>query len=282
MSTSMNADTLNQDLRHKSKVRVYPYTVVENSQVGDGIWRLVVDSPDLAADLRPGQFMNFKAPGAEAHITRVPLSFAEADVEAGTVEIVYATVGPGTRALSALVPGDVSELLGPCGHGWKLPEAGPAAEPGRCLLVAGGVGAPPVVAATRMLAEAGYACDVILGARTKDALWGEEAAAQAGASRVLVCTDDGSYGRAGFTTDAAGELLSEGTYTCIYTCGPSPMMAGVARLAESHGIPCQASLERMMGCGFGACSTCNVALVGGGYASCCSDGPVFDAKEVAW
>ena len=100
--------------------------------------------------------------------------------------------------------------------------------------------------------------------------------------RVVVCTDDGTLGLNGFTTDGMKELIETRAYAQVYTCGPNVMMAGVAKLAAEHGCDCQVSLERMMGCGFGACSCCNVTLVGGGYALCCQDGPVFDAKEVAW
>ena len=260
-----------------SDVRLHDFEVVENGPVAAGISRLVMRAPELAAAIRPGQFMNLAVPGDASHLLRIPLSFASADAQAGTIELVYAVVGEGTARLAAMAPGDSSTVLGPCGHGWRLPDGG-----GRCLLVAGGVGAPPVVAATRMLADAGHACDVVIGARTAELLWGEEAAREAGAADVRVCTDDGSCGAHGFTTDVMRELLSERAYGCVLTCGPTPMMAGVARLAAEVGIACQASLERMMTCGFGACSTCNVALVAGGYASCCKDGPVFDAAEVAW
>ena len=95
-------------------------------------------------------------------------------------------------------------------------------------------------------------------------------------------TDDGTRGLRGFTTDGMVELMSRNGYSCVLTCGPEPMMAGVARLCHERGIACQVSMERMMTCGFGACSTCNVAMRRGGYASTCMDGPVFDAEEVAW
>lgn len=101
----------------------------------------------------------------------------------------------------------------------------------------------------------------------------KKAASADPASRVVVCTDDGSLGRAGFTTDAMAELLAERSYDAVLTCGPTVMMAGVARLAEGAGIACQASLERVMGCGFGACSCCNVAMRDGTSRSCCMDGP---------
>jgi len=100
------------------------------------------------------------------------------------------------------------------------------------------------------------------------------------ARRVRVTTDDGSAGTQGFVTQVAGPLLAERAYACVMACGPAPMLRGVAELAKDAGVACQVSLERLMGCGFGACSCCNVELAAGGYALCCQDGPVFDAREV--
>ncbi len=77
-------------------------------------------------------------------------------------------------------------------------------------------------------------------------------------------------------------LLAAGGYDAVYACGPEVMMAGVARLCREAGVACRVSMERMMCCGFGACGTCNVAMADGSYKSCCKDGPVFDAEEVAW
>jgi dihydroorotate dehydrogenase electron transfer subunit len=142
-----------------------------------------------------------------------------------------------------------------------------------------------------MLAASGVGFDAIVGAQTSEkhvdflldelrALLPHEGCDCA--RKVIVTTDDGTRGIRGFTTAAMQDLLAEHAYATVYTCGPQPMMAGVARLARTVGADCQASLERMMGCGFGACSCCNVELVGGGYALCCTDGPVFDAEEVAW
>jgi dihydroorotate dehydrogenase electron transfer subunit len=99
---------------------------------------------------------------------------------------------------------------------------------------------------------------------------------------VSITTDDGSRGQAGFTTQAAEKLLDRFGYGQVFACGPEPMMRGIASLAKENDAPCQVSFERMMTCGFGACSTCNVAMRAGGYKSCCTDGPVFDAEEVLW
>ena len=100
--------------------------------------------------------------------------------------------------------------------------------------------------------------------------------------QALATTDDGSFGIKGFTTDALRELLSQGEYDTVYTCGPQVMMRGIAAICREAGIKCQVSMERMMSCGFGACNTCNVLMADGTYKSCCMNGPIFDAEEVAW
>ena len=263
----------------ESKARLFNFRVQENERVADGIFRLLLAAPyELVSALRPGMFLNLAVPGNPAHLTRVPLSFAGADAEAGTVEIVYAAVGDATRRLSLMRPGQESTVVGPLGNGWWLPQSRQ-----RAIVVAGGVGLPPVVAAARMLREAGVEVTAVVGAQTEGKLWqGGLDALDAMGVEVYVATDDGTRGYHGFTTGVVRDLLSVGEFGSILTCGPTPMMAGVARLAEGAGVHCQASLERMMTCGFGACNTCNVAMRAGGYKSCCMDGPVFDAGEVAW
>ena len=269
----------------RSNLTEHPFVVVSNVLAVEGIWRMVIRS-EVAQVIRPGQFMNLRVPGDGAHILRIPLSFRHADAQAGTVELLYAVVGEGTERLARMRAGDGSTLVGPCGRGWWLPE-----REGRALLVAGGIGLPPVFAAARMLAGAGIGFDAVVGNHTAarhltqeiDELRGMSAGEVCDCERkVVVCTDDGTLGLDGFTTDGMAALLAERGYAQVYTCGPNVMMAGVARLAVEAGVPCQVSLERMMGCGFGACSCCNVALKAGGYALCCQDGPVFDAGEVAW
>lgn len=267
---------------HVARSRLFPFEVVSNEKVAEGVYEMVFSS-GVASELEPGQFMNFEVPGDPSQVLRVPISFSRADARAGTVRIEYAVVGDGTRRLSAMAPGDASTLVGPCGHGWRLP-----GRRGRALLVAGGIGIPPVLAAAEMLASAGIPFDAIAGAQTADKVvtCDVDALRAAGSAdsdcRVVVATDDGSAGYHGFTTGVMADLLAERRYDSVYTCGPTPMMAGVASLAAGEHIACQASLERMMGCGFGACSCCNVTMVDGSMASCCMDGPVFDAGEVAW
>lgn len=256
---------------------LHDFTVVSNEPVAEGLCRVVLSAPDLAFRLEPGQFVELAVPGDASQVLRIPLSFSHADAKTGTIEIVYALVGDGTRRLSRMAHGDASTVVGPCGSGWRVREG-----QGRSVVVAGGVGVTPVVACARLLAEGEVPFDAVLGAQTAARLWGERALAELGAASVRVTTDDGTAGRAGLTTDALADLLADGGCDTVYACGPEPMMAGVARLCREAHVSCQVSMERMMGCGFGACSACNVAMAAGGYKSCCKDGPVFDAEEVAW
>lgn len=260
-----------------SSVRLHDFRVASNDEEADSVFRLVMEAPALARTIEPGQFMNLNVPGDASHIVRLPLSFSRSDTRVGTVELVYAVVGEGTRRLSAMRPGDSSDVVGPCGHGWQTPT-----DARRCLLVSGGAGIAPIMAASRMLAERGVPFDVVIGAQDARRLWGVERARELDGGEVVVTTDNGSAGMRGLTTDAMGALLGRRAYGMAYACGPAPMMASVARLAAKAEIACQVSLERMMTCGFGACNTCNVAMVSGGYKACCTDGPVFDAREVLW
>lgn len=260
-----------------STAQLHEFVVVTNEPVATDMWRLVIHAPKLAQKIVPGQFENFSVPGDPSQIVRIPLSFSAADKHEGTLETIYAVVGDGTRRLSQMKAGDTSNVLGPCGHGWRIEsEMSPA------LLVAGGVGVTPILGLARELAARGIAYDVVLGARDKSRCWGEVQFAEAKARKVVVTTDDGSYGIAGFATRGVEKLIANSSYGCMYVCGPELMMASIARIAHEHRLPCQVSLERMMTCGFGACATCNVALAKGGYASACMDGPVFSSEEVLW
>lgn len=251
--------------------------VVLDEPVAEGLFRVVFSAPTLAPLLEAGQFVNVAVPGDASQLLRIPLSFSRADAAQGTVETVFAVVGDGTRRLSGMAPGDATTLVGPCGNPWPLGEG-----PGRCALVAGGVGITPVVACARAMAWRGVAFDAVAGAQTASRLWGVEELARLGAGTVEVTTDDGTAGRAGLVTAALDDLLCARAYEAVYACGPEPMMGSVAALCAKRGLRCWVSCERMMCCGFGACGTCNLALADGGYASVCRDGPVFDAREVSW
>ena len=176
---------------------MHDFEVVSNQEIADGIFSLVISAPKLASALKPGQFVNIAVPGDASSLLRVPLSFYRADAQDGTVELWYAVVGDDTRRLSQMAPGSTSNLLGPGGRGWHVPEG-----TRKALLVAGGIGVPPVLCLAGKLAEQGVAVDVCLGFGTASKAVGIDEF-RALCDTVNVCTDDGSLGTHGFCTDPA-------------------------------------------------------------------------------
>ena len=261
-----------------SPARLHPFEVVSNEPIAENIQSIVIRAPKLAAALAPGQFVNVAVPGNQSSLLRVPLSFARADAAEGTVEIWYAVVGDGTRRLAQMRSGDKSDLLGPGGRGWMPPEGCSSA-----LLVAGGIGVPPVLCLARELAgRPGMRLNVVVGSAKASMLVGIEELLDLDCDvHVEVATDDGSAGHHGFCTDIAADLFTQGGFDYVATCGPEPMMRKVAQAAHDAGVFCEVSVERMMSCGFGACNTCNVETRHG-MKGACMCGPVFDAEEVVW
>ncbi len=247
-----------------------------NEQVGPKLYVMEVEAPEIAARLEPGQFVHTKIPGMEAHILRRPFSVYDADAAAGTITVLYQTVGFGSAHLSALAPGAPIENIGPVGHGWTLPEGAQ-----RVLVVGGGVGAAPVYLLTKRAVDAGVRTDVVLGAQTEAALVCRDRYERAGAASLSFATDDGSFGHVGFCTALVERALVADAYDQVYVCGPEPMMRIVAQQAADAGVPCQVSLERRMACGVGACLSC-VVDTEAGKKRACVDGPVFDAAKVVW
>ena len=169
-------------------------------------------------------------------------------------------------------------VVGPLGRGFALP-----AEGERALLVGGGTG----VASLYQLAERSQcagrcsAIIVMLGARSGDDLMGR-ADFEALGVEVQIATEDGSLGRKGLVTEILAEALAKDGPARVYACGPTPMMRACADLAADAGKPCVVSLENNMACGFGVCLGCAAPRAEGGFSLVCRDGPVFDARDVAW
>jgi len=214
---------------------------------------------DGAMPAHPGQFVMVWLPG----IGERPFSLMDDDPASLTV----ARVGPFTSALCELQPGDRLWLRGPYGNGFEL--AGR-----RHLLVGGGCGAVPLALLAKVARARGHQVIAALGARTAGLLmlrWRFEALG----CQVMVATEDGSVGQVGTVLDAVQQLLDDGWPDGVYACGPEPMLRAVVRRADSLGLPCWVSMERMMKCGIGVCGTCHF-----GDRLVCRDGPVFEGSRV--
>jgi dihydroorotate dehydrogenase electron transfer subunit len=223
------------------------------------------------------------------------------------VEVVYCVLGPATLRMTTLVKGNSINIIGPLGNGFTVP-----AGKKRALLVAGGMGSPPLEHLAQVLTAEHPTMDAIAfaGAKTKEDLpfekpldnlsreigfWLKEFGRYSISS--FVATDDGSAGFKGFVSACIVDWLSQNALTfnpaeaIIYAWGPRSMLTTIAKLAREKKIDCQVSMEEAMACGIGLCQSCAVkckAPVGGKaptgevYKLCCKDGPVFDAKEIVF
>jgi ferredoxin--NADP+ reductase len=245
------------------------HKIVSKANLSPNVTRLDVEAPRLARIRQPGQFVIVhRAEGAE----RIPLTIADADPEAGTITLVIQAVGKSTRDLVALEPGEsIADIAGPLGKPTELISSG------RALCIGGGVGTAVVHPIAQGLHRRGVSVLSIIGGRSREWVIFENELRALG--DVIVCTDDGSYGRRGFVTDAARDALAAGGIDVVYAVGPVPMMRAVVNLTKPLGVRTIVSLNPVMVDGTGMCGGCRVA-VGGQTLFACVDGPEFDGHLV--
>ncbi len=202
------------------------HPVIEREQLSPNVVRLVVEAPRIAKVRRPGQFVIVrKGPGAE----RIPLTIADNDPEAGTITLMIQAIGVSTTELTSLQVGDaIQDVAGPLGRETDLIESGHA------VCVGGGVGTAVLLPIVRALADNGIHVTSVIGGRSKEWVILEPELRACG--DVVVCTDDGSYGRHGFVTEALKDLLDAGGVDAVYAIGPVPMMKAVSAMTEPYGV----------------------------------------------
>ena len=248
--------------------------VLEKRRLGPDVFRMELVYPKLARKARPGQFVIVRA---SEDGERIPLTIADADPKAGSITLIFQVVGKSTTLLSRLEPGDeILDVVGPLGVPTEIKRFG------RVLCVGGGIGAAPLYPIAKALKAAGNAVTSILGGRSKNLVILENEF-RAISDAVVVTTDDGTYGRKGFVTDALKDLLGAGPgapgFDRAWAIGPVPMMKAVCDLARRAGIPTVVSLNPIMVDGTGMCGGCRV-IVGGKVKFACVDGPEFDGHAV--
>jgi dihydroorotate dehydrogenase electron transfer subunit len=231
---------------------------------------LHVEDPD-GPEPEPGQFAMLAAHerwgGGEGERPYLPRAFSVARRSDGQSQFLLEDVGPGSRRLCELRPGQAVWSLGPLGRGFSPPPAGR-----RAVLVGGGVGiAPLAILQDRLETEATVLLGFRDGARAEGATLLRDA---------RVATDDGSQGHHGLVTDLLAQEIERDPVAVVYACGPAGMLEGVRAICEQSAIPAQLALEAAMACGFGACYGCAVPRRGGGYLRVCVDGPVIDAEQL--
>ena len=264
--------------------------VREHVRLARDTYRIRLHGPELAAAIRPGQFVMLRLPRTTDPLLGRPFALYDTVLEDGrpvAVDVVYLVVGKMTGRLVEVRPGESLEVWGPLGNGFVVPDAMP-----HVALVAGGIGQTPFLAYTRqLLGERGYAggdprrtarkVSFYYGVRKAELAAGVEDFRAAGAE-VHLASDDGTLGERGYVT---GLLAKHEPPDLIVGCGPEPMLHALSRLAETMNRHCHVSLETPMACGVGICFSCVVKVKtvdGVDYKRCCIDGPVFDAARVEW
>lgn len=310
--------------------------IIDHRRINPQYYVLKIQAPEIALNARPGQFVMLRLDELHDPLLRRPFSFFRicpskrkkgGGLAEGGFEICYQVVGRGTARMTRLRGGEKVDLLGPLGRGFWREEGAD-----RQLLVGGGIGIAPLLPWAEELVgkkrrgkgeikEKGV--EILLGGRNSDRVLGVREAKRMGLEPQIV-TEDGSLGLPGMVTDLLErELLSKGhESTAIYACGPMPMLAKIAQIAEQFDVPCQVLLESRMACGVGACLGCAVkvraeekaqaeppsasqeglcgleedaerslrdemtARISAApffrYGRVCKEGPVFRAQEILW
>ena len=254
------------------------YKIVKAEKLADKIFLMDVEAPRVAKHCEPGQFVIVKM---DEKGERIPLTICDYDREAGTITIVFQTVGASTEKMSHLQAGDYfRDFTGPLGCASEFVEEDIESLKGKKMLfVAGGVGAAPVYPQVKWLHEKGVEVDVIVGAKTKDMLILEKEM-EAVSGNYYPCTDDGTYGHAGMVTTKIEKLVEEGNkYDVCVAIGPMIMMKFVCLLTKKLEIPTIVSMNPIMVDGTGMCGACRV-VVDDKVKFACIDGPEFDGHKV--
>jgi len=247
------------------------YTIVRRQAFSDTTFLWEVLAPDVARSAQPGHFVMVRLhEGSE----RIPLTVADFDRERGTITMVVQVLGKTTREMMRdYAEGDTfDDFVGPLG----LPQH--VSKVGHVVLVGGGLGVAPVYPQLRAFKEAGNRTTGIVGFRKKDLIFWERQFGRY-CDDLLVCTDDGSYGRPGFVTAALTDVLAKEKPDLVVAIGPLPMMKACVEVTRPHGVKTMVSLNAIMVDGTGMCGSCRVN-VAGQVKFACVEGPDFDGHTV--
>ncbi|HEY6667827.1 MAG TPA: dihydroorotate dehydrogenase electron transfer subunit [Candidatus Nitrosopolaris sp.] len=246
------------------RTRFIEYIINETPTV-----RTLIFRDKQAARAKPGQFLMVWIPGKE----ELPMSAMVVQGKEDYAAVTIRKYGFGSTSLYEKETGEYLGVRGPYGNEFKISKNSE-----NVLLIGGGTGLVPLMRLLRELNNAKIACTFLIGAKSQEEVFFENTAEtflDRVDHKVIVSTDDGSYGRKGYTTDIMTDLIKTETFDAVYTCGPEIMMKKVLDIASARSIPVQASVERHMKCGIGICASCCIAdqLV-------CKDGTIFEGNQL--
>ena len=248
------------------------FRILATRQLASDVKWFQIEAPLVARHRQPGQFVILRV---VENGERIPLTMADADPGAGTIELIVKAIGKTTKLLCSKGPGDtILDVMGPLGRPTDIHKADHA------VLVGGGVGTAVIYPLAKALREHGAFVSAITGGRTKDLVVLEDELRKV-CDAVYATTDDGSYGFKGTVADKLRELIADRSRPIgvVYCAGPVPMMRAVAELTRPLQIPTIVSLNPIMVDGTGMCGGCRVTVAGKTQFACV-DGPEFDGHQV--
>lgn len=257
--------------------------IVSNKRVGQ-YHQIIINIGDVAATCKPGNFVAISVGGDSSRMV-LRRAFAISRVSTsttvgGTMELIVAPHGQGSKWLCAQGEGVVLDLIAPLGTAFGIPT-----EPVPVLLVGGGYGSAPLFGLAELLNSRGCRVDMLLGASTGSKIYAPMEGKRA-VNSMRIYTEDGSMGVAGRVTDPIAEIIKDLNVAVIYSCGPMPMLAAITTIADQFDVVHQCAVEESMACGVGICMTCVLPVENedGSISNLrsCIDGPVMDGSKVQW
>lgn len=246
------------------------HKIVKKQQLNKDTCLVEFVAEDIAEVAKPGQFIILRV---DEKGERFPLTIYDINKEKGTVMVVCQAVGVSTKKLCALNRKDsILDAAGPLGHPAKI------VKKAKIICIGGGVGTAEAYPIAKAYEQAGNDVTAIIGARSKDLVICEEEMKALGI-KTYITTDDGSYGKKGFVTDALKELLSKEKYDLVYAIGPVVMMKAVSDMTRPHKIKTLVSLNSIMIDGTGMCGCCRIRYKDESKFTCV-DGPEFNGHLV--
>ena len=257
--------------------------IVSNKKVGQ-YQQIIINVGDLASLCKPGNFVAISVGGdSSSMVLRRAFAISRVSISStfgGTMELIVAPHGQGSKWLCAQGEGVVLDIVAPLGTAFGIPtEAVPV------LLVGGGYGSAPLFGLAEVLNARGCRVDMLLGASTASKIYAPMEGKRA-VNSMRIYTEDGSMGQAGRVTDPIPEIIKDLDIAVVYSCGPMPMLSAITKITEAYSVVHQCAVEEAMACGIGVCMTCVLPVKNeDGSVSMlrsCIDGPVMDGATVQW
>ncbi|MEE0267063.1 MAG: dihydroorotate dehydrogenase electron transfer subunit [Bacteroidales bacterium] len=245
------------------------FVVSEKKFLNSSFFKLKLKSKKTLPEINPGQFVEVQVNSDSKVLLRRPISINDVDSQTNEISLIIQTVGQGTKELAKINEGEEINLVYPLGNGFNIEGENP-------LLVGGGVGIAPLLYLAKNFHAKGIKPKVLLGFRSQEQMIDLKEYEKY--ADVYISTQDGSVGSKGLVTE--NEIFTQ-SYDTIYTCGPTPMMKAISDYSLKNNIKCYASLENKMACGIGACLCC-VQNTTEGHKCTCTEGPVFNVKDIIW